>query len=100
MGLVTPAIVPYRREAKRAGRASADAGVLRYLEQACPDYLIIFPEWFRELSADTRHFTPVDRVKLDHNTVAGADEMVVYETVWNRWRPARQPCGDGARGNR
>jgi hypothetical protein len=100
MGLVTPAIVPYRREAKRAGRASADAGVLSYLERVCPDYLIIFPEWFRELSADTRRFRPVDRVKLDHNTVAGADEMVVYETVWNRWRPDRQPCGNGAAGTR
>ena len=37
-------------------------------------------------------FHPVYRVRLDHNEVAGADEMVVYETAWNRWRAARRPC--------
>jgi arabinofuranosyltransferase len=84
MGLVTPAIIPYRRE--------GDAGILRYLERACPDYLIVFPSWFPELSGRTELFTPVYRVRLDDNLVAGADEMVVYETVWNRWKPGRQSC--------
>ena len=84
MGLVTPAIIPYRRD--------GEAGVLRYLERACPDYLIVFPTWFPTLSARTDRFTPVHRVRLEHNTVAGADEMVVYETVWNRWRPGHEAC--------
>jgi len=84
MGLVTPAIIPYRRE--------GEPGVLRYLEQACPDYLIVFPAWFPSLSARADLFTPVHRVKLQHNSVAGADEMVVYETAWNRWRAAPAPC--------
>jgi hypothetical protein len=88
MGLVTPEIIPYRRD--------GDAGVLRYLQRACPDYLIIFPDWFRELAEETAYFTPVYRVRLDHNLVSGADEMVVYETVWNRWKPARLPCGGTA----
>ncbi|HTY77266.1 MAG TPA: hypothetical protein VMI34_05565 [Candidatus Bathyarchaeia archaeon] len=87
MGLVTPAIIPYRRE--------GEAGVLRYLTEACPDYLIVFPAWFPGLSARRDLFTPVHRVKLAHNTVAGADEMVVYETVWNRRRPAPTPCPAG-----
>jgi hypothetical protein len=84
MGLVTPAIIPYRRD--------GEAGVLRYLERACPDYLIVFPAWFPELSARTDLFTPVHRVRLAHNTVAGADEMVVYETAWNRWRAGHAAC--------
>jgi hypothetical protein len=84
MGLVTPAIIPYRKD--------GEAGVLRYLEGACPDYLIIFPAWFPALSARVDLFTPLHRVRLDRNTVAGADEMVVYETVWNRWRPDHQAC--------
>jgi hypothetical protein len=84
MGLVTPAIIPYRRD--------GEAGVLRYLEHACPDYLIVFPAWFPSLSARADRFTPVHRVRLAHNTVAGADEMVVYETVWNRWRPVHAAC--------
>ena len=87
MGLVTPAIIPYRRD--------GEAGVLRYLERACPDYLVIFPEWFPTLAAMSDRFTPIHRIRLDHNTVAGADEMVVYETAWNRWRPAASPCPEG-----
>ena len=84
MGLVTPAIIPYRRD--------GEAGVLRFLERACPDYLIIFPAWFPVLSARTDRFTPIHRVRLERNTVAGADEMVVYETAWNRWRPGHEAC--------
>jgi arabinofuranosyltransferase len=84
MGLVTPAIIPYRREGEK--------GVLRYLERACPDYLIIFPAWFPELASRGDRFTPVYRVRLERNTVAGADEMVVYETAWNRWSRVPRPC--------
>lgn len=84
MGLVTPAVLPYRRE--------GETGVLRYLERACPDYLIVFPAWFPTLSEMTDRFRPVYRVRLDHNTVAGADELVVYETIWSRWRADRRPC--------
>ncbi len=86
MGLVSPAIIPYRRE--------GEDGVLRYLERVCPDYLIVFPRWFPRLTARTDRFTPIHRVRLAHNTVAGAEEMVVYETVWNRWRAAPRPCED------
>jgi len=88
MGLVTPAIIPFRRE--------GEAGVLRYLERTCPDYLIVFPAWFPTISAMTDHFEPVYRVRLPHNTVAGADELVVYEAHWSRWRADRRPC-PGAR---
>ena len=84
MGLVTPAIIPYRRD--------GEAGILRFLEGACPDYLIIFPAWFPALSKRADRFTPIRRVRLEHNTVAGADEMVVFETAWNRWRPAPLAC--------
>ena len=84
MGLVTPAIIPYRREGEK--------GVLRYLERVCPDYLIIFPAWFPELASRGDRFTPVYRVRLERKTVAGADEMVVYETAWNRWSRAPRPC--------
>jgi len=84
MGLVTPAIIPYRRD--------GEAGVLRYLERVCPDYLIIFPAWFPEISAQPDRFMPIYRLRLEHNTVSGADEMVVYETPWNRWRASPRPC--------
>jgi arabinofuranosyltransferase len=84
MGLVTPAILPYRRD--------GEDGVLHYLERACPDYLIVFPAWFPRLTAMTDRFSPVERVRLKLNTVAGAAEMVVYETIWTRRRAASPTC--------
>jgi hypothetical protein len=76
MGLVTPDIVPARRR--------GPAAVLAYLERTCPDYLVIFPAWFPALAERSELFRPVERVRLSRNVVAGADEMVVYETVWSR----------------
>jgi hypothetical protein len=83
MGLVTPDIVAERRR--------GEAAVLAYLERACPDYLVIFPDWFPHLAARSDLFRPIERVRLEHNVVAGADEMVVYETAWRGRCPARRP---------
>jgi hypothetical protein len=70
MGLVTPEIRPYRRE--------GDAGVLRFLTERCPDLVIVFPTWFPGLVARSDVLTPVYRVRLERNEVAGGPEMVVY----------------------
>ncbi len=70
MGLVTPAIIPYRRE--------GEGGVARYLAETCPDHVVIFPAWFPRLAARTDLLEPRYRVRLEHNEVSGADEMVVY----------------------
>ena len=70
MGLVTPDIIPYRR--------LGEDGVIRYVGERCPDYVIVFPAWFPRLTARHDLLEPVYRVRLEHNVVAGADEMVVY----------------------
>lgn len=88
MGLVSPEVLPYRR--------LGEEGVLEFLAQACPDYLIIFPTWFPRLSARRDLFEPIYSVSLEQNTVAGAGEMVVYRTPWNRWLPEPKPCHGAA----
>src|SRR5439155_23804070 len=70
MGLVTPAIRPYRR--------AGEAGVLRYVAERCPDFVIVFPTWFPELTARRELLTPIYRVRLERNEVSGGPEMVVY----------------------
>ncbi len=70
MGLVTPEIIPYRRQ--------GEAGVLRYLLETCPDHVIIFPAWFPQIASSVALLEPVYRVRLERNEVAGAPEMVVY----------------------
>jgi hypothetical protein len=73
MGLVTPEIIPYRRQ--------GEDGVIHYLKEACPQYVIIFPAWFPRLAASADMLEPVYRVRLERNEVAGAAEMVVYRLV-------------------
>ena len=70
MGLVTPEIIPYRRE--------GEGGILRYLVESCPDHVVIFPAWFPQMAARSDLLEPRYRVRLERNEVAGADEMVVY----------------------
>jgi arabinofuranosyltransferase len=70
MGLVTPDILPYRRE--------GETGVMTYVAQRCPDYVVIFPTWFPLLAARRDVMTPVYSVRLARNEVSGGPEMVVY----------------------
>jgi hypothetical protein len=70
MGLVTPEILPYRRE--------GEAGVLRFITERCPDAVIIFPTWFPAIAARRDLLTPMYRVRLERNEVSGGAEMVVY----------------------
>jgi len=73
MGLVTPEIIPYRRR--------GETGVMEYISETCPDYVIIFPAWFPRLSASTETLQPIYSVRLERNEVAGAAEMVVYRLL-------------------
>jgi hypothetical protein len=70
MGLVTPEILPYRRQ--------GEEGVIRFVVEACPDLVIIFPTWFPRLAARADLLDPVQRVRLDRVEVSGGPEMVVY----------------------
>jgi hypothetical protein len=70
MGLVTPEILPYRLQGA--------AGVVRYVRERCPDYVIVFPTWFPELTAQPGLLVPTYAVRLTRNLVAGGPEMVVY----------------------
>ena len=70
MGLVTPEILPYRRE--------GEDGVIRFVGEQCPDYVIIFPAWFPRLAGRTDLLEPLERVRLERVEVVGAPEMVVF----------------------
>ncbi|MBI3826244.1 MAG: hypothetical protein HY294_09630 [Candidatus Rokubacteria bacterium] len=72
-GLVTPEVIPYRRQ--------GDAATLRWLAEQCPDYVILFPTWFPGLAARADVLQPIYRVVLQHNVVAGGPEMVVYRVA-------------------
>jgi arabinofuranosyltransferase len=70
MGLVTPEILPYRRQ--------GEDGVIRFVGETCPDLVIIFPTWFPRLSARGDLLEAIHRVRLERVEVSGGAEMVVY----------------------
>ena len=70
MGLVTPEILPYRRQ--------GEEGIVRFVGEVCPDYVIVFPAWFPQLTARADLLEPVHRVALERVEISGGPEMVVY----------------------
>ena len=73
MGLVTPEILPYRRQ--------GEEGVIRFVQERCPDYVVVFPTWFPRLTARTDMLEPLHSVRLARVQVSGGREMVVYRVL-------------------
>jgi hypothetical protein len=80
VGLVTPEVIdvlsPWDWAWKR------DAALCRYLSYRDPDLVILLPNWYRFLSQNEQVLTPVHAVKLENNTIAGGDTMIVYAPDW------------------
>jgi len=77
-GLVTSDILPYLK------KYPYPAGMLQYILEKKPDYLIVFPSWYSVIPTLNDTFTPVFRVRLRENYVCGGKEMVVYKCRWDK----------------
>jgi arabinofuranosyltransferase len=82
-GLITPEAIPF----KRAGN------ILPFIQQTKPDLLIIFPEWYPELSERTDLFTEIGRVTSRPKVIAAGESLVIYTTPWTRPGTVRHPPG-------
>jgi arabinofuranosyltransferase len=77
VGLVTPEVLAYLPPG-----VPADRGVLSYLEEKKPGYLVILPNWYPELSARSDLFHRIHQVVLTGSTIAGGNRLVAYRTIW------------------
>jgi hypothetical protein len=91
-GIITPEVHEYSRRSFAAS-GSYHPGVLEFIHDTEPDYLIVFPRWFPlvERSAD---FVPLLRLKVEDNITMGGDELVRYSTPWTRY-PLASPATQG-----
>jgi len=96
-GIIHPEVQTYMAEAGAEGRDRRE-GVRRFLEERRPDYLVIFPNWFPELTQDGEAFRELYRMEIPANVTMGGDTLVVYSTPWTRFpgATARIAQGDGA----
>lgn len=88
--IVSPEVKAYVAAARSADDPRGARGMRRWLEERRPDYLIVFPKWFPELAGDRRLFRPLARLPIPGNITMADDEIVIYETIWNRY-PLRSP---------
>ena len=72
-GLVTPEAIKPKRARKLAP----------FLESQRPDLLVIFPEWYPELSSRTDILTEVAQFSAER-VIAGGRTLVVYRMPWSR----------------
>lgn len=77
VGLATPEVLAYLQPG-----VGADLGVLRYLEKVQPDYLVLLPNWYPQLSQMHYLFRPLYAIDVGPETIAGGTSLVVYKTVW------------------
>ena len=87
VGLITPEVTTKVEEAIRAHPQDPQAkerGLLTYLIERQPDYLVVFPDWYPWLTSRTDLFQPYYFVSLTENVICGGDTMVVYRTAWGK----------------
>lgn len=86
-GIATPEILPFLERYGRPGEPTRDSGVLEFLEQARPDYLLVFPEWYPRTLAALQRRGIIERVaaiRISHNITCGSDTLLVLRARWSR----------------
>ena len=81
-GIAHPEIREHTARATASGQPW-QAGVLTFLEDKQPEFLVIFPDWFPAL-AEQEDFQLIHKVQIPNNITMGADEIGVYSTPWTR----------------
>lgn len=83
-GIIHPQMPVYIREAQEQG-LDGHQGVLRFLDEMRPDYLVVFPKWYPGLDRSGSEFQRLYQLEVANNITMGDDEIVVYSTPWVRY---------------
>ncbi len=96
-GIVNPDILPYLRGGAAGlpsgspGDSYWEVGLLRYLEQKRPDYLVVFPRFYPMITTATPGFDLVQAFPVPQNVTMAGDEIAIFSTPWTRYRLADPP---------
>lgn len=88
VGIASPEVSAHVRRARAEGGSWQD-GVLAFVEERRPDYLMLFPDWLPAAAAPGSPFRPVHAVRVPDNMTLGGDLIVLYSTPWTRY-PLRE----------
>lgn len=92
VGIASPEVSGFVRRARAEGGSWQD-GVLAFVEERRPDYLMLFPDWLPPVAAPGSPFRPLHAVRVPGNITLGGDLIVLYSTPWTRYplRAAAEP---------
>lgn len=80
-GLVSPEILAL----KKMPTDEADKKMMKILRSNGVNFLIIYPEWYENLMKKySEYFEKIYSIRLQYNTICGADEVVVYKIHWEK----------------
>jgi hypothetical protein len=89
VGIVTPGLLPYLEAYARDEEPFAETPLALFLRSEQPDYLIVFPPWYPNLTSDLVRLGIARKVKqitIEGNVTCGGATMAAYQLFW---RPAR-----------
>jgi hypothetical protein len=87
-GIANPEIARHLRRAEEAGGSWQD-GVLAFLAERRPDYLVVFPEWLGAVERPGSPFRRLHTIHVSGNVTLGRDTLALYATPWTRYPLAR-----------
>lgn len=85
-GIVNPEILPWIKGAEASRAGSPQEGLVAFLRQRRPSYLMIFRESYPGL-VDRLEATVVRRLAVDRNITMAGSELLLLEVDWNRSQP-------------
>jgi hypothetical protein len=96
-GIVSPEVV----DAVRGADGPDDPGGRRAMEAVLaahrPDYLIVYPRWFPEITADAARFPPLAVREVPGNITLAGDRLTLHATPWTRRLPRHDPPAEPPR---
>ena len=90
--IADPRVRGYMARAEAAGGTWQD-GVLAFVRDRRPDYLVVFPDWLTDVARSGSPFRPLESVHVPGNVTLGRDTLVLYATPWTRY-PLRRVADD------
>lgn len=83
-GIADPEVSEHLARARAAGR-SWQEGVLAFIRETRPDYLVVFPEWLTTVEAPGSPFRRLHAIHVADNVTLGRDTLALYSTPWTRY---------------
>jgi hypothetical protein len=88
-GIADPSVLDAIARAKARGGTWQD-GVLAFIAERRPDYLVVFPDWLTSVNRPGSGFTRLATIRVPGNVTLGHDSLALYSTPWTR-----EPLGGG-----